>query len=74
MSPDVILTVGILFIIFAFPAFFAAFADKRRPYFSFGLLTTGAVLIYTAFQRKPNGYLLEDVPDIVVLVVAGWFM
>ena len=70
MDADLALVIGIIVAIFAIPSALSALTDRRVPRASaVTVLIAGAMIIY-AIRTHPGGYNLEDIPNVVVRVVA----
>jgi len=66
MDPDLLLTIGIIIGVLTLPAFVAAWRDGRAPRAGAILLVVAGVLIVLASQRKPGGYVLGEIPGVIV--------
>lgn len=72
MDPDLALVLGIVIGALSIPSILSALSDRRAPRASaLTILIAGALVLYAA-QNKPQGYALEEVPDIFVNVVARY--
>lgn len=70
MDPDLVLTLGIVVAAFSVPSILSAFSDSRAPRASALTVLIGGGLILYAIQTKPQGYSLDQVPNVFVSVVA----
>ncbi|GLT11836.1 hypothetical protein GCM10007928_40680 [Sulfitobacter porphyrae] len=72
MDPDLALVLGIVIGALSIPSILSALSDRRAPRASaLTILIAGGLVLYAA-QNKPQGYALEEVPDIFVNVVARY--
>lgn len=72
MDPDLALVLGTVIAAFSIPSILSAFSDKRAPRASaLTILIAGGLILY-AVQTKPQGYVLNQVPDVFVDVVARY--
>ncbi|MCZ4256342.1 hypothetical protein O4H53_12395 [Sulfitobacter sp. G21635-S1] len=72
MDPDLALVLGIVIGALSIPSILSALSDRRAPRASaLTILIAGALVLYAA-QNKPQGYALEEVPDVFVDVVARY--
>ena len=70
MDPDIFLVLGIVIAGFSIPSVLSAITDGRAPRASaLTILIAGGLVLY-AVQIKPGGYVLSDIPDAFVRVVA----
>lgn len=67
---DLIFLIGLVLGVFAIPSIVSAFSDRRAPRVAALVLITGGVMVVWAIQSKPGGYRIEEIPDVVVRVVA----
>ena len=70
MLSDYLLTSGLVLGLFSIPAMLAAYADLRRPRASMAAFILAVAIIVFAYVQHPGGYTLEDVPNVVVRVIA----
>ena len=73
MDPDIALVLGLVIAAFSIPSILSALADSRAPRASAITVLIGGSLILFAVVSKPQGYQLDQVPDIFVRVV-GQFL
>ncbi|MEM6308632.1 MAG: hypothetical protein AAF754_01185 [Pseudomonadota bacterium] len=70
MSADQWLVLGFILAVFSVPAIVSAWSDRRAPRVSaVTILIAGGMIIY-ALQQKPGGYVLADLPEVVIKVVS----
>ncbi len=69
MTPDLILVIGIVLVVFSVPAIVSAISDRRPPRVAALVLIAGGCLAVWAIQQRPGGYSLNDVPRAFVRVV-----
>ena len=73
MDHDLILTVGLAFAVLAFPALLSGWAEGRLPRLGLALLALSAGLLTFAVLRHPTGYALQDLPYVVLRVLARFW-
>jgi formate-dependent nitrite reductase membrane component NrfD len=67
---DLMLTVGIVLLILSLPSLLSAWVEGRAPRLGALMIAAGAVLVGTALSVRPGGYAFDDVPGVVIDVVA----
>ncbi|MFD1511463.1 hypothetical protein [Lacimonas salitolerans] len=67
---DLIFILGLIFGVLAIPSIVSAFSERRAPRVASLVLMAGGVMVVWAIQNKPGGYQIEDIPDVLVRVVA----
>ncbi|QFT58660.1 hypothetical protein FIU94_07465 [Sulfitobacter sp. THAF37] len=72
MDPDLALVLGIVIAALSIPSILSALSDRRAPRASALTILIGGGLILYALQSKPQGYTLNQVPDVFVNVVARY--
>ncbi len=72
MDPDLALSLGLVIAAFSVPSILSALSDSRAPRASALTVLIGGGLILYAMQTKPQGYTLDQVPDIFVSVAARY--
>jgi len=72
MDHDLALAIGLVIAVFAVPAVISAFSDKRAPRVAAIAVLIGGGLAAWAFTQKPGGYTLDEVPDVIVRVIARY--
>ncbi|MCW9043082.1 MAG: hypothetical protein OQK05_07045 [Pseudopelagicola sp.] len=70
MLSDYLLTSGLVLGLFSIPAMLAAYADMRTPRASMASFILAVAIMVFAYVRHPGGYVLSDVPNVVVSVIA----
>jgi hypothetical protein len=73
MDADLVLTAGIVLLVLAVPTLLAAWAESRPPRFGAILSIGGLGMIVTALVVKPGGYVFNQIPGVMVDVVARLF-
>ncbi|MBP0482634.1 hypothetical protein [Sagittula salina] len=71
MDTDTAVVAGLMALLFSIPALIAAWSDRRRPYAGTLLLFTGCALIVWAQRSAPEGYRLDQLPDVVYGVIGA---
>ena len=72
MEPDIALVLGIVIGALSIPSILSALSDSRAPRASaVTILIAGGLVLY-AMQTKPGGYELDQIPDVVVNVIARY--
>lgn len=72
MDPDLLLTIGVVFLVITIPSLLSAWTDGRFPRLAALLVLAGSALIATAANNKPTGYLVSDVPQIMMSVLGRY--
>jgi hypothetical protein len=72
MDPDLALSLGLVIAAFSIPSILSALSDSRAPRASALTILIGGGLVLYAMQAKPQGYSLDQVPDVFVSVVARY--
>ena len=72
MDPDLALVLGLAVTILSIPAFLSAFADRRAPRAPIATILIGGALILYAVIVQPGDYALNQLPDVVVGVIARY--
>ncbi len=70
MTPDISLALGLLIFVFTIPAIFSAVVDGRVPRAPALMAAIGGVFITWAILQKPGGYTLEEIPQVLMGVLA----
>ena len=70
MNSDIALVVGLCFAILSIPALISAFSSGRPLRRAIALIAFGGVLIIYAAVTSPLGYRAEDIPEVVLRVIA----
>ncbi|MDT0681138.1 hypothetical protein RM543_00455 [Roseicyclus sp. F158] len=71
MGPDLCLTLGILLGLISVPSLVSAFSDSRPPRAAVLLIVAATALIATATTRKPGGYRIEQIPDVILETIGA---
>lgn len=70
MDPDLTLTLGVIVGVLSIPSILSAITDGRAPRASaLTILIAGGLILYAA-ASKPGGYRIEQIPDVLMGVVA----
>ena len=72
MNADLFLVIGIVLAGFSIPSILSALTDRRAPRASAITLLIAGGLIILAFQTRPGGYTLADIPEAFVRVAAQY--
>jgi hypothetical protein len=72
MDPDLLLTIGVVFLVITIPSLLSAWTDGRFPRMGALMVLAGAGLIATAAQNKPTGYMVSEVPTIMMSVIGRY--
>lgn len=71
MNPDLFLTLGLCLAVLTVPMFLSALADSRSPRLAvLSAIIAAGCLVY-ALTTKPMGYTLQEVPAVVIDVLAS---
>jgi formate-dependent nitrite reductase membrane component NrfD len=73
MDTDLILTIGIVLLVLSVPSLLAAWAESRAPRMGAVLLVVACGMIFAALWVRPGGYAFNDVPGVMIGVVARLF-
>ncbi|WP_137701116.1 hypothetical protein [Marimonas lutisalis] len=72
MDYDLALTIGLILGVFSIPAFVSALSDRRAPRVAaIAVIVAGALLAWSVTQ-KPGGYRIDQIPDVVVHLIARY--
>lgn len=70
MSPDLMLTMGLIAALLCLPSILSALSDRRAPRASaVTILIAGAMVLYATTQ-KPGGYQVDQIPGIMSRTLA----
>lgn len=72
MDNDLVLVVGIILAVLSIPSILSAISDRRAPRASAITVLIAGGLILFAVQGKPGGYSLEQMPDVVMNLIARY--
>lgn len=72
MDNDLVLVVGIILGVLSIPSILSAISDRRAPRASAITVLIAGGLILFAVQGKPGGYSLEQMPDVVMGLIARY--
>ena len=61
-DPNLLLALGLFLAWLSIPAMVSAYSDSRPPRVSAVVVVTGGLLVLWAFQVKPGGYSLSEIP------------
>ncbi|MEZ5716748.1 MAG: hypothetical protein R3D85_17340 [Paracoccaceae bacterium] len=64
--------VGLVVAVFSIPAVISAMSERRTPRVAAIAVIVGGGLVAWAATQKPGGYRIDEVPNIVVQVVARY--
>ena len=70
MGSDITLVVGLFFVILSIPALISAFSSGQPLRRATAFIALGSALIAYAAVTNPVGYRAEDVPEVVMRVIA----
>jgi hypothetical protein len=70
VDTDLILTLGIVFMILALPSLLSAWVEGVTPRVGAVMLIAGLGMIITAVVSHPTGYRFNEIPGVMVGVVA----
>lgn len=70
MDTDLILVIGLLATALAIPSLLAAYSESRAPRAGAILVLIGGVLLAVALTQKPSGYSFDEIPDVIMKVLA----
>jgi hypothetical protein len=72
-NSDLLLTFGIVLLVLSIPALLAAWAESRAPRIGAIMVIAALGMIVTALVGKPGGYAFDDIPGVMIGVLAGFF-
>ena len=73
MDTDLALTVGILLLVLSVPSLLSAWVESRAPRLGAVMFVGAWALILYALTTHPGGYAFNEVPGVMVNVLAGFF-
>jgi hypothetical protein len=72
MDYDMALVIGLIVAVFAIPAVVSAMSDRRTPRVAAVAMIAAGGLVAWAVTQKPGGYTIDQVPNVVVKVIARY--
>jgi hypothetical protein len=72
MDPDLLIVIGLVVGGFSIPSILGAIADGRVPRAAAIAVMVAGGLIALAINENPDGYAINDIPDVFVNVVARY--
>jgi hypothetical protein len=72
MDPDLLIVIGLVIGGFSVPSILGAIADGRVPRAAAIAVMVAGGLIVLAINENPDGYAINDIPDVFVNVVARY--
>ncbi|SFS95241.1 hypothetical protein SAMN04488040_2432 [Sulfitobacter marinus] len=72
MDTDLALVLGLALAVLSIPSILSAFADSRSPRVSIVSVVIAGGLVLYALLTHPEGYRLNDIPDVIVNVMARY--
>jgi formate-dependent nitrite reductase membrane component NrfD len=73
MDTDLVLTIGIVLLVLSLPSLLSAWAESRTPRLGAVMIVVALGMILAALWVKPGGYMFNQVPDVMISVVARLF-
>lgn len=73
MDTDLALTVGILLMVLSVPSLLSAWVESCAPRLGSVMFVGAGALIVYALTTRPGGYAFQEVPGVMVTVLAGFF-
>lgn len=70
MDTDLFLTIGVFLAILSVPSLLAAWVEGRVPRMGAIMLIASVVLLVFAATQKPGGYRFDEIPTVMLGVVA----
>ncbi len=70
---DLVLTAGIILLVLAIPSLLSAWVEGRAPRLGSVMTIAALGMIVYALVTRPGGYAFNEVPGVMVKVVAGFF-
>ena len=70
MDHDLFLTIGLIVAVFSVPSVISAISDGRTPRVAAIVLVVSGGLVAYAVTQKPGGYSIDQVPNVIVNVIA----
>lgn len=72
MDFDTALVIGLVVGVFSIPAVVSAMSDRRTPRVAAVAMIVACGLVAWAVTQKPGGYTIDQVPSVVVKVIAHY--
>ncbi|MFD1194839.1 hypothetical protein ACFQ3C_09175 [Seohaeicola saemankumensis] len=72
MDTDLALVIGLFVLCFSAPSIVSAISDGRAPRIAMVTLLIGGGLTLFALTQKPGGYRIDDIPGVVIKVIADF--
>ena len=72
MPYDLYLTIGAIVLVFAIPSVVSAISQGRAPRVAAIMVLIGGGLVAAAATQKPGGYVLTEIPQVFVSVIAQY--
>lgn len=72
MDADLFLTIGIILGVLTLPSLLSAWTEGRAPRLGAIFLMAAAGLVVLAVSQKPGGYKINEVPHVMLEVVARY--
>ena len=73
MDTDLVLTIGIVLLVLSVPSLLAAWAESRAPRMGALMAIVALGMIFAALWIRPGGYAFNQVPGVIVGVIARLF-
>lgn len=70
---DLLLTVGIVLLVLSVPSLLSAWVEGRAPRIGAIMAIAALGMIVSALLINPGGYAFNQVPGVMIKVVAGFF-
>jgi len=70
LDHDLFLTIGLIVAVFSVPSVISAISDGRTPRVAAIVLVVSGGLVAYAVTQKPGGYSIDQVPNVIVNVIA----
>ncbi|MCF3592511.1 hypothetical protein LZG00_00685 [Rhodobacteraceae bacterium LMO-12] len=72
MDHDLALVIGLVVAVFSIPALVSAYSERRAPRVAAIAIIIGGGLVAWAVTQKPGGYQIDQIPNVMVKVVARY--
>jgi formate-dependent nitrite reductase membrane component NrfD len=70
---DLVLTIGIILLVLSIPSLLSAWVEGRAPRLGSVMTIAALGMIVYALVTRPGGYAFNEVPGVMVKVIAGFF-